>query len=157
MTDLTIRKANKASEIPFDLLLLADPSREIIKKYLMKSQVFIAESDGKTIGCYVLAKLTKHLAEIKNIVVDPQYQKRGFGSRLIQHAYGQAAKDGYTTIRICTGNSSIDQLRLYQSHGFQIVAVIENHFTQLYPEPIFENGIPCTDQMVLEKLLNKFP
>jgi hypothetical protein len=37
-----------------DLLLLADPSQNLIKKYIKKGECYISESDGKIIAVYVL-------------------------------------------------------------------------------------------------------
>lgn len=40
------------------------------------------------------------------------------------------------TIEISTGNSSIDQLRLYQKREFRIVGVDGDFFVRYYDEPI---------------------
>ncbi|KHF37127.1 putative N-acetyltransferase YvbK [Paenibacillus sp. P1XP2] len=52
-----------------------------------------------------------------------------------------------------TGNSSLNQLGLYQKCGFRMVRIERDYFVNNYPEPIFENGIPCRDQIVLELML----
>ena len=40
---------------PLDLLLLADPSREIVEQYIANGECRVAEEEGKIVGVYVLA------------------------------------------------------------------------------------------------------
>jgi len=153
LKEIEIVLCESESSIPEDLLLSADPSKEIIDTYLPGSTIFLAKISGITVGCCVVSEINKNLAEIKNIAVDSGYQNNGIGKSLLNHTC-QAAQDlGYLRLRICTGNSSIHQLRLYQNLGFQIIAVINDHFTQLYPEPIFEYGMQCRDKVILEMQL----
>ncbi len=39
---------------PMDLLLLADPSREIVEEYVKRGECFLAEMESKIVGVYVL-------------------------------------------------------------------------------------------------------
>ena len=134
---------------PFDLLLLADPSRELVEEYLAIGDCRVAEIEGAVIGVYVLIKLDAHTLEIINIAVNEAMQGRGIGKELIRDAV-QIAKDrGYKTIEIGTGNSSIGQLLLYQKCGFRMTDVIEDFFVDNYDEEIFENGIQCRDMVRL--------
>ena len=83
--DLTFNKLDKDEKIPYDLLLLADPSKELIDGYLKHSDVFIAKQHDKTIGVIVLFPLTVETVEIKNIAVKPEFQGQGIGSYLIEN------------------------------------------------------------------------
>ena len=49
-----------------------------------------------------------------------------------------------------TGNSSLGPLALYQRCGFRLTSVKQNHFLENYAEPLYENGIRCVDQILLE-------
>ncbi|MFY0256158.1 GNAT family N-acetyltransferase [Chitinophaga sp. 30R24] len=149
----TIRKLSPNEKIPYDLLLLADPSVAVINTYLPSAEVYVLEKQEQIIAVYVLAK-NGDTVEIKNIAVNPVWQGKGIGKLLLQDASLRARISGYRRICIGTGNSSIAQLSLYQRQGFEIAAIIRNYFTLHYAEPIYENGIQCKHMILLEKLLN---
>ncbi|SEW52674.1 GNAT family N-acetyltransferase [Chitinophaga arvensicola] len=150
--DTLIRKLDANEKMPYDLLLLADPSVVMINTYLPFSDVYILEQQQQVIAVYVLLKDNDAL-EIKNIAVNPAYQGKGLGKILLQDATQRARANGVKRLCIATGNSSIAQLYLYQRQGFEITAVQKNYFTLHYPESIYENGIPCKHLIRLEKSL----
>jgi aminoglycoside 6'-N-acetyltransferase I len=135
----------------YDLLLLADPSLKIVESYLDKSEIFIAESNNETLGTIVLLPIGNSTLEIKNLVVSISHQNKGIGKFLLEHAASYALKNKFSKLRICTGNSSLGQLALYQKTGFHIRGEVKNFFPEHYPEPIIENGIQCIDLIILEK------
>lgn len=134
---------------PMALLLLADPSEEAIARYLATSELLVAKSEEKIAGIIVLQLIAPMQMEIMNLAVDENYQRRGIGRNLIMAALDYAKSRGAQSVKIATGNSSIHQLKLYQSCGFIIDVVIENYFVDNYPEPIYEDGIQCTDRVEL--------
>lgn len=141
------------TEYPWSLLLLADPSRAHINRYIHDSLVIGLLHDGVTLGVVVLKNLTDSSAEIMNLAVDERHQGKGLGKSLLSESFKECARRGIRTIEIGTGNSSLSQLYLYQKMGFRIVGVLKDHFTENYPEPIIENGIPCVDMIRLRREL----
>lgn len=139
---------------PMHLLLLADPSRKLVKAYLGSGTCFVAEMDKRIIGVYVLLQKGPELIEIMNIAVDEQHHGRGIGKQLIEHAISHAREQGYKTIEIGTGNSGIGQLALYQKCGFRITGVDRDFFNRNYSEAIYENGIQCQDMIRLSQSLD---
>jgi len=134
-----------------DLLLLADPSRELVEEYVQRGQCYLAEEDGEVIGVYVLLPTRPQTVEIVNVAVAEAHQGRGIGKQLVKHAIQTAKAQGYKTVEIGTGNSSIGQLALYQKCGFRITGIDKDFFIRHYAEPIFENGIPCRDMIRLSQ------
>lgn len=135
-----------------DLLLLADPDQEIILSYLDRSSVFLMESEkGELIGVYLLLPTRPHTVEIVNIAVSEKFQGQGFGKKLLAHASETARSQGFLTLEIGTGNSSIAQLGLYQKSGFSISGIDFGFFLRNYPDPIWENGIQCKDMIRLSR------
>ncbi|MBS0029015.1 GNAT family N-acetyltransferase [Chitinophaga sp. 22321] len=151
--DTLIRKLAPGEKIPYDLLLLADPSIVLITSYLSLSEVYVMEQNRQAIACYVLLAHNTDITEIKNISVNPAWQGKGLGKILLQDAAQRARANGYKRICIGTGNSSIAQLYLYQRQGFEIVGIKKDYFMLHYQEPIYENGIQCKHLVVLEKWL----
>ncbi|HZG14991.1 MAG TPA: GNAT family N-acetyltransferase [Candidatus Bathyarchaeia archaeon] len=150
MEDLIITKWDSREEIPYDLLLLADESRQMVDDYFPRGECFVARfPDSTMVGLYVLLKTRPATFEILNIAVYEQFQGMGYGKELLQHAIGRAKELGASTVEIGTGNSGIGQLALYQKCGFRIVGVDSGFFLKHYPQPIVENGIPCVDMIRL--------
>lgn len=118
---MEIRKLNKTDKLPIELLLLADPSREMVEEYVKRGECFVAEMEQQTIGVYVLLPTRPETVELVNVAVVEEQQGRGIGKRLVIDAIQVAKIKGYKTIEIGTGNSSLGQLALYC--GFRIVGV----------------------------------
>ncbi|KKB33553.1 GNAT family N-acetyltransferase [Bacillus thermotolerans] len=148
---MNIRLLNKGENPPMDLLLLADPSRNMVEEYVKRGECYTAESDNQVIGVYVLLPTRPETVELVNVAVAEHYQGRGIGKQLVIHAVQTAKEKGYRTIEVGTGNSSIGQLALYQKCGFRITGVDIDFFIRHYQEEIFENGIQCRDMIRLSQ------
>ncbi|MBM7601091.1 ribosomal protein S18 acetylase RimI-like enzyme [Virgibacillus halotolerans] len=148
---IDIRKINEDEKLPMELLLLADPSREIVEEYANRGECFIAEIDQQTIGVYVLLPTRPQTVELVNVAVIEDQHGRGIGKRLVLNAISVAKKKDYKTIEIGTGNSSVGQLALYQKCGFRIIDVDIDFFIRHYSEKIIENGIQCRDMVRLSQ------
>lgn len=148
-----IRPLKKDEKIPYQLLLLADPSKQLIDQYLAVSTLYIAEEASVIYGVYVLTPVDSNIAEIKNIAVGESHQGKGIGSLLLRHAEDMAREKGYKTLIIGTGNSSIGQLYLYQKMGFEICGIKKDFFVTNYKEALWENHIQCKHMILLSKTL----
>lgn len=148
-----IRKLRAGELPPMHLLLLADPSPKIVKDYISRGDCFIAEEGNQIIGIYVLLPTRPETVELVNVAVDEVHQGKGVGKQLVLDAVNTAKKNGYKTIEMGTGNSSIGQLALYQKCGFRITGVDLDFFTNHYAEEIIENGILCRDMIRLSQAL----
>ena len=145
-----IRQLKPGEAAPLELLLTADPERDMIESYLPHSLCCVLEDERVVIGVYVLRPLHAQAAEIVNIAVLEERQGQGYGKQLIAHAIQTAHSSGYQTLHIGTGNSSIMQLALYQKCGFRVTGIDHDFFTRNYTSPIYENGILCRDMIKLE-------
>lgn len=142
------------SHFPMDLLLLADPSEELVTAYLSEGYCYVTKSlEEKIIGVFVLVPLDDETVELKNIAIHELYQGKGIGKKLVLRAIEQSKELGYKRIEVGTGNSSLNQLALYQKCGFRMISVDKDFFKIHYTEEIVENGIPCVDMIRLEKRL----
>lgn len=151
--DVEIRLLDPNEVLPIELLLLADPSEEIISNYISRGKCFIATKNNETVGVLVVIKTRPETIEIVNIAVKEDFQGKGIGKKLINFAIVYARGQGEKTIEIGTGNSSINQLLLYQKCGFRIVEVDHDFFIRHYKDEIYENGIQCRDMIRLRLVL----
>lgn len=149
-----IRELEPNDTIPMELLLLADPSIPTIERYLHSGTCYIASYEGTVIGAYILLPTRPETMELVNIAVAEEHQGRGIGKMLVQHAIRTAKSQGYATLEVGTGNSSLNQLGLYQKCGFRIVGVDRDFFIRHYPEAIYENGLQCIDMIRLAQDLH---
>ncbi|GMQ63663.1 GNAT family N-acetyltransferase [Vallitalea maricola] len=149
MNNIEIRQLSKDEKIPYDLLLLADPSKELIDEYYNRGICYVAYDIDKIVGIYVLLKTRPLTMEIVNIAVDEDYQGNGIGKALLYHAIKKARENRAKILEIGTGNSSIAQLALYQKCGFHIDSINKGFFRKHYNEKIYENGIECIDMLRL--------
>ncbi|MER2037666.1 MAG: GNAT family N-acetyltransferase [Solibacillus sp.] len=148
---MDIRILNKNEIPPMDLLLLADPSIKIVEEYVNRGDCFIAEMDNEVIGVYVLLPTRPETVELVNVAVAEKHHGKSIGKMLVMHAVQKAKVEGFKTIEIGTGNSSIGQLALYQKCGFRITGVDIDFFIRHYEEEIFENDIQCRDMIRLSQ------
>jgi ribosomal protein S18 acetylase RimI-like enzyme len=147
---MDIRMLKDGEQPPWNLLLLADPSKDLVSQYLGKGFCYVVESENEVrIGVIVLVPVSNHIIEIMNLAVDEFHQGKGLGTLLLKHGIQTAAEKGYSMVEIGTGNSSINQLALYQKVGFRITGIDHDFFIRNYEKPIFENGIQCRDMIRL--------
>ena len=125
------------------LLLLADPSEEMVDRYLPDGEMFILERDGQVIGEAVVDAA----GEIKNLAVAPDYQRQYFG-RYILAALAEHYKDRFDYLWVGTSDYGTVY---YEQYGFECDHVVKNFFTDNYPEPIIEDGRQCVDMVYLKR------
>ena len=147
--NIMITRLKNNESAPMPLLLLADPSEKNILKYLDHSDIYVALENEIMIGVYVLKNIGPSKVELMNIAVAESHQGMGVGKALVQHAIEAAKNSRMQSIELGTGNSSIQQLALYQKCGFRMKEIVHDYFIEQYDEPIYENGIQCRDMVRL--------
>lgn len=134
-------------------LLEADPSIKMVKQYVDRGQCLIAKSGQEIIGAFVLLPTRPDTVEIVSIAVVEESRGWGVGKQLIEEAIKISEEEGYRTIEVGTGISSIAQLVLYQKCGFRITGIDSDFFITHYDEEIYENGIQFRDIVRLSQNL----
>lgn len=139
---------NKKEYLP--LLILADEQENMIDRYLEKGTMYVLDDYGVKAECVVTDE-GNGVLEIKNIAVDPSFQKMGYGKSLIEFVEKQYAGE-YSVLQVGTGDSPLT-LPFYEKCGFERSHIVENFFTDNYNHPIFENGVQLKDMIYLRKKL----
>lgn len=78
--------------------------------------MYTVKDQGKVVGVAGLHVLGKDLAEIRSIVVDPEYQNNGIGSMLVNHIIMESSK--LKVERLLSLTYEVD---FFIKHGFSIV------------------------------------
>jgi ribosomal protein S18 acetylase RimI-like enzyme len=147
--EVTIRSLTAEDPIPYELLLLADPSRHLVEEYLPRGLCYLAEYGPQVVGVLVLVRTRPETMEIVNLAVAEPCQGKGVGKKLIGHAVARARDMQARTLEIGTGSTGVGQLLLYQKCGFRITGVDRDFFVRHYPEPLYENGMQLRDMVRL--------
>lgn len=148
--DSMLKQAKEINEEIKELLLLADPSIEMINQYISESSIYILEQ-SKLTGVVVLKEVSESTIEIMNIAVSEAYQGKGYGKLMLKEAEKITKHSGYNNLIIATANSSLNQLALYQKCGFRLHEIEKDFFINAYKEVIIENGIKAMDKIILSK------
>ncbi len=84
---------------------------------------------GKTIG-YLITMLAIDSADILNIGIDPNFQRKGYGKALLKHLIEELRKrDIYEILlEVRVGNKSA--IQFYKRQGFKEISVRKNYYTK---------------------------
>lgn len=84
-----------------------------------------------------LIDIDKRTAELKRMFILPEYQGRGFGRLLLEHAIAYAKEEKYRKICLDTRRQFSAALHLYKNSGFQETEKYnDNEKAELYFELI---------------------
>ncbi len=147
-TDPLLIREVSATDVPMELLLLADPSERMVRSCLIGSRCFVACIDDAVIGACVVQPREPGAHELMNIAVQPAHQKSGHGTALLKWVLECFRESGARQMEVGTGTFG-HQLAFYQRQGFRVAGIDQDFFTRNYPEPIFENGIQHIDMLRL--------
>lgn len=129
------------------LLLIGDESETMIDKYLDSGTLYVGLLEGKPIAICVAVNLDSDTVEIKNLAVEAEYRRHGYGRSMLEHA---ELRHPNKKIILGTGETP-STLRFYESCGYSYSHRIPNFFTENYPAPIIEEGVTLRDIIYLEK------
>lgn len=144
---VNIRKVTNDKKAYIDLLLLADEQETMIDKYLERGEMFVLDDNGVKAEC-VVTKEADGIYELKNVAVLPDYQRKGYGKRLIDFLFSH-----YTdcnTLLVGTGDVT-SAISFYKKCGFAESHRIQNFFTDNYDHPMFEDGKQLVDMVCLKR------
>ena len=89
-------------EIPWELLLAADPDEASVNAYAHTEFMRVAKLDDAVIGAYVVEAITPTRYQLRNLVVAEGYRRKGLGGWLLGHAIGLAEPKGAREIFVAS-------------------------------------------------------
>lgn len=148
MEKFNFNKINSGSEIPCDLLLLADETVEAIDKYIFNCDIYLLQDKLLDIAVMALYPNSSTELEIKNIAVLENYRSQGIGGLLIDKAKQIAKEGGFKTLTVGTSDTGFQQIKFYEKNGFIKKGMRKGFFIDNYPFPIYENGLQMRDMLI---------
>ena len=107
------------------------PSREVFKKDIESGSLYVLEINKKVVGCIVLTDfkdsvykdvkwLTKDSKNlyIHRLAVNPAFQKKGNGRKLMDFAESFAVENNFVSIRLDTFSLNHRNNKFYKSRGY---------------------------------------
>ena len=135
-----------------DLLLEADPSKDMIHKYLNDSDVYALKKGDELISIAVILHIDRKTLELKNIVTKENYRNKGYAKTLLKSLCGNY-KQKYDRMLVGTTENNIP---FYVKQGFdKYEKTIKNFFIDNYNEEIKDGDLICTDLIYYSKDLKK--
>ena len=135
-----------------DLLLEADPSKDMIHKYLNDSDVYALKKGDELISIAVILHIDRKTLELKNIVTKESYRNKGYAKTLLKSLCGNY-KQKYDRMLVGTTENNIP---FYVKQGFdKYEKTVKNFFIDNYDEEIKDEDLICTDLIYYSKDLKK--
>lgn len=149
---MEIRQITEDKDNYLEMLLIADPQENMIRRYLDKSDMFVLEDAGEVLTIGVVEHMKNKRCELKNLVTAQEYRRQGYGTYMVNYLseYYSVTCD---VMYVGTGNDS-NTLDFYKQCGFVNSHIVANFFVDHYEKPIYENGIQLTDMIYLKKNLD---
>ena len=140
---MEIIKINERKKRYLPLLLLGDEQESMIDRYLEAGELYVLREGESALAVCVVTRPAPDTAEIKNLAVDPRFQRRGLGRRMVDFV-AAAYAERCSRLLVGTGDSPLT-VPFYRSCGFRESHRVANFFTDHYDHPIFEAGRQLVD------------
>lgn len=98
---------------------VAGPLAEFATKGSDRERIWIAERDGRIVGCVAIVAASTDVAQLRWFLVDPNARGAGLGKTLLDKAVAFSKDCGYRTIILWTVNSLAAEAHLYRVVGFR--------------------------------------
>jgi GNAT superfamily N-acetyltransferase len=92
-----------------------------------RSGGWIAQLDGRRVGCVVCVPFDEVTAQLRILLVDPSARGHGVGGRLVDRCIEFARASGYRRMRLWTNDPLVDARRIYLARGFALVEEEKHH------------------------------
>ena len=149
---IVIKKEKDNKEQYMDLLLEADPSKDMINDYLKDGELFVLTYNDKIACVAVVTKVDYNTVELKNIATKEEYRGQGYGKKMLKYL-ADNYKQKYNKMLVGTSENNIP---FYVKQGFdKYEKTIKNYFVDNYDEEIIDGDVHCIDMYYYSKDLKK--
>ena len=87
-----------------------------------RGAAWIAEVDGRRVGCVFCVPADETTAQLRILLVDPSARGHRLGARLVDECISFARDAGYQRMRLWTNHPLAAARQIYLSRGFKLVS-----------------------------------
>jgi ribosomal protein S18 acetylase RimI-like enzyme len=98
---------------------VAGPLADFAKRAHPRDRIWIAEREGRFLGCVAIVGASTQTAQLRWFLVEPEARGLGLGKRLLREAVAFADAAGYDSIILWTVSSLTVAAHLYRGAGFR--------------------------------------
>ena len=84
------------------------------------TRFFVAEVDGKALGCGAIMLVADSYAEVKRVYVSPEGRGLGLAKKLLTRLEEETRRHGLSWMRLETGRYQPEALGLFEAMGFTL-------------------------------------
>ena len=149
---IVIKKEKENKEKYMDLLLEADPNKEMINNYLKDGELFVLTYKEEVTCVTVVIKIDEDTVELKNISTKEKFRGQGYGKKMLKYL-ADNYKQKYDKMLVGTSENNIP---FYVKQGFdKYEKTIKNYFVDNYDEEIWDGDLHCIDMYYYSKKLKE--
>lgn len=100
---------------------VAGPLADCVRSASARNRIWIAEREGRIVGCIAIVALSPQTAQLRWFLVEPSARGGGLGKKLLQEAVAFCKRCGYESIILWTVRGLAAAAHRYESVGFQKV------------------------------------
>ena len=100
---------------------VAGPLADMVRAASPWDRIWIAERDGRMVGCVAIVAAGPRTAQLRWFLVEPEARGGGLGKRLLREAVAFCRTGGYDSIILWTVSALAAASHLYRSAGFRKV------------------------------------
>jgi N-acetylglutamate synthase-like GNAT family acetyltransferase len=100
---------------------VAGPLSNFVRSASERERLWIAERDGRIVGCIAIVAASSQVAQLRWFLVDPSARGIGVGKKLLNEAIAFCKACDYRSILLWTVSALTTAARLYRSVGFKRV------------------------------------
>ncbi len=86
-----------------------------------RERLWLAEAAGRLVGCIAIVRYSDEVAQLRWLLVDPEFRGRGLGRRFVDEAAAFARGAGYGMVFLDTIKELPTAAALYRAVGFRLV------------------------------------
>ena len=145
---MEIVEIKQGKESYIDLLLEADPDKDVVMKYLNDGEMYILKDKEKILAEIVITKIDDETCELKNIATKEEARGKGYASKMIKYIF-----DVYSSKykRMIVGTIE-NMIPFYVLNGFtKYHHTVKNFFLDNYKEEVWDGDLHCIDMYYYSK------
>jgi DNA-binding MarR family transcriptional regulator/predicted N-acetyltransferase YhbS len=92
-----------------------------------RDRAWIAELDGRRVGCVLCVHEDEQTAKLRTLLVEPHARGHGIGAQLVERCIRHARGAGYAQLTLWTNDVLTAARRVYERAGFQLIHSAPHH------------------------------